>query len=419
MSNLSTRIKILVIIIIVAIVGLVSLTLAYFALNTYGNPTEDTIFSDAASLELTFSDEEETISLSNAIPGDSDVKTITVTNTGSVNAFYALYFDQLINTYTVSADDQLRDSEMLFSLICKEYHLDNSGNVINGGDGQPEEHACTSFAPIRDRELDYTAPLQNGDLPNPVVQEISDSIKIEPNARHVYYLTVRFISKNSSQNYNLQAHLSGAIKIRESARPKTMLGIYAYNGDLNTPLSHTVVSLGNNLTGVTGSDGYIEFTSLDECFEENETCYRIKIGNDTNNLLHNNPIRIKKSSEVAITTTSITLGGVPTTVDYLTFVNSLDRIRMNIVLHPGETPSYVYSSTTDVRVTYNCYQNAGLCDYPVERTTYNTTVDLSTKVATKAGSSFVGWNTDPNASVGLPNITASNDITLYAIFSTP
>ena len=71
-----------------------------------------------------------------------------------------------------------------------------------------------------------------------------------------------------------------------------------------------------------------------------------------------------------------------------------------------------------INVTYNYAYNGGTAVNNVTSTVYNQTdaIDL-TPTATKSNYTFVGWNTDKDATVGLESLTAGQeDIILYAIY---
>ena len=69
-------------------------------------------------------------------------------------------------------------------------------------------------------------------------------------------------------------------------------------------------------------------------------------------------------------------------------------------------------------LTYNYSENGGTStNAENEYLPEGTVVNLSGKVATKAGYTFVGWNTDKDAHTGLSSTTMSADTILYAIFS--
>ena len=73
--------------------------------------------------------------------------------------------------------------------------------------------------------------------------------------------------------------------------------------------------------------------------------------------------------------------------------------------------------TEDYLVTYDCTTNGGGdCSTYNEYVTVGESINLS-HTATKTGYEFVGWNTDKDASEGLPELAmGTKDITLYAIF---
>ena len=73
--------------------------------------------------------------------------------------------------------------------------------------------------------------------------------------------------------------------------------------------------------------------------------------------------------------------------------------------------------TEDYLVTYDCTTNGGnSCKEYNEYLSVGSDVDLN-KVGSKEGFSFIGWNTNKDATEGLTSLNmGTNDITLYAIF---
>ena len=71
------------------------------------------------------------------------------------------------------------------------------------------------------------------------------------------------------------------------------------------------------------------------------------------------------------------------------------------------------AAPTNYTVTYNA--NGGSTVATTDTVAAGSTADLS-PVATKEGFDFLGWNTDPDATVALSSYTVTGDITLYAIY---
>ena len=95
--------------------------------------------------------------------------------------------------------------------------------------------------------------------------------------------------------------------------------------------------------------------------------------------------------------------------------------KANAMYYPssGETTLYAKWTTNRYTVTYNYSANGGTSSTKsTDYIYYGSNVDL-TPTATKEGWTFVGWNTDRNATTGLTSLVMpANSVTLYAIFKT-
>lgn len=83
----------------------------------------------------------------------------------------------------------------------------------------------------------------------------------------------------------------------------------------------------------------------------------------------------------------------------------------------GDTTLYAHWTVNSYEVTYDYWTNGGTATTEATKSvTYGGAVDLSTS-ATKNGWTFIGWNTDPNATSKLTSITMSDEgVVLYAIY---
>ena len=84
---------------------------------------------------------------------------------------------------------------------------------------------------------------------------------------------------------------------------------------------------------------------------------------------------------------------------------------------PSDTTVYAHWQVNTYRVTYDYWTNGGTASTVTgSDINYGEQVPLA-PTATKEGWTFVGWNTDPDATVGQTSITMSDtDIVLYAIY---
>ena len=77
---------------------------------------------------------------------------------------------------------------------------------------------------------------------------------------------------------------------------------------------------------------------------------------------------------------------------------------------------YAHYSINSYSVTYNTTENGGTGTIANKTVNYGDSIDL-TPPATKTGWTFVGWNTDKNATTALSELTmGTSNVTLYAIY---
>jgi len=78
--------------------------------------------------------------------------------------------------------------------------------------------------------------------------------------------------------------------------------------------------------------------------------------------------------------------------------------------------SPAFYTVNQFTITFDSAQNGGEDQTATVLADQGAEIDL-TVIANKIGYRFLGWNTDPDARIGLENLTAESDITLYAIFA--
>ena len=164
-------------------------TYAYFSLEIEGTPKD--IVMNTGDLRLEYKDETK-LALTNALPGDSITKVITVKNVGTKKATYSLYWGDLINT--------IENYELHITLNCKSY-------INYGKASQTESGICNNIyraVPISSTKITGT---------------IKNNISIDPNITQEYTVTVTFDNKNYSQNDNLNKTFTGKIGIQEYITP--------------------------------------------------------------------------------------------------------------------------------------------------------------------------------------------------------
>ena len=155
---------------------------AWFNAVIKGNDTAKEQKVVTGNLELTFTDDTE-VTLPNAVPGDSYTKTISVKNTGTLDAKYNLVWQELTNEIT--------NDELVIEATCKRL---NSSNT--------EEGTCESIS---------RTPIKSS--------TIKRNISIEPSVTHEYTIKVTFIDTGSLQDYNKKKSFSGKLGIEEYKAP--------------------------------------------------------------------------------------------------------------------------------------------------------------------------------------------------------
>ena len=181
------------ILIISVLILLIGVSFAYFSLEITGNDTAKYNTITTGALKLTFTDTN-ALTLTDALPGDSATKTISVKNTGTIDTSYNIVWKELTNTIT--------NDELVIEATCKRL---NSSNT--------EEGTCES---IPQKEVSSN--------------KLKSNIAIEPGITHEYTLKLTFIDTGSTQNYNKNKSFNGKIGLEE------------YKNNFNTDSWATIVA---------------------------------------------------------------------------------------------------------------------------------------------------------------------------------
>ena len=179
----------------------ISISYAWFSATVKNEDVKDQVVT-TGTLELTYTDGTE-IKLVNARPGASATKTITVKNTGSLDADYNLVWQVLKNEIT--------NDEIVMSLTCQRLNENN----------KPEE-SCEGLdeTPIKENII-----LKGRDIPS--------------GYSHVYTVTVTFKETNTDQNYNQGKSFTGVLGVDEY-KDTTPAAIYCtYDGDMTQGTEYT------------------------------------------------------------------------------------------------------------------------------------------------------------------------------------
>ena len=166
------------ILIISLLVLLIGVSFAYFSLEITGNDTAKYNTITTGALKLTFTDTN-ALTLTDALPGDSATKTISVKNTGTIDTSYNIVWKEFTNTIT--------NDELVIEATCKRL---NSSNT--------EEGTCESISQkvVSSNKLKLNIPIEAG-------------------ITHEYTLKLTFIDTGSTQNYNKNKSFNGKIGLEE------------------------------------------------------------------------------------------------------------------------------------------------------------------------------------------------------------
>ena len=166
------------ILIISVLILLIGVSFAYFSLEITGNDTAKYNTITTGALKLTFTDTN-ALTLTDALPGDSATKTISVKNTGTIDTSYNIVWTKLTN--------EIINDELVIEATCKRL---NSSNT--------EEGTCESIS---------QTPIKS--------DTIKKNISIEPSITHEYTVKVTFIDTGEPQNYNKNKSFNGKLGIEE------------------------------------------------------------------------------------------------------------------------------------------------------------------------------------------------------------
>ena len=176
----SNKIKIIVITALIFLISIAGISYAYFTIQITGNDTASSMRLRTANMSLVYNDVQ-IVSGEYAIPGWSDTKTLTVTNTGNVDANYTIIWRDLYN--------EVINGELVISATC---------SATSGSCPTISETAV----PTRLTESTGSA--------------VKANISIAPRVTHTYTLTALFKETGSNQNYNQNKEFYGTLNIAEA-----------------------------------------------------------------------------------------------------------------------------------------------------------------------------------------------------------
>ena len=176
---------IFIVMMITLLLGVIGVSYAYFTMNIVQNQKLTVL--NSGDLKLRYTDNTE-LSLENALPGDSIVKTFTVENIGSKKVSYNIIWNNLINT--------INNYDLQLDMKCKSYKDYNTSSKTESG-------KCSSFY----KAVPYTE--------TSISKDIKRNNEIDTGITHEYTVTITFKNRSYLQNDNLNKSFSGKIDLEE------------------------------------------------------------------------------------------------------------------------------------------------------------------------------------------------------------
>ncbi len=294
----------------------IGLSYAYFTATLVNKDVKDQIVT-TGTLSLKYTDGPE-INAKNIKPGWTISKTVTIENTGTLDAFYTIYWKELLN--------EIENDELVMSLTCES-----------------NTDTC-SFIELQNKVIGAEA------------NSISENVLISPGEIQTITLNFEFKELHLNQNYNQNKKFNGVINIKDSSSTATQkeYTMYARVIDQNdNPIASKTIELQtDNKTGTTNESGYVKVEGLKQGEHE-------LIVKDENNTLDTKKISItqKKSSNVLDNNTIY----VDTTLDEFTITIVLDNEnKMNSITNLIVPPDECFSVYNDKILRYD-YNNKDVC----------------------------------------------------------
>lgn len=165
-------------ILIFIFIGTVGFTYGYFKAEF--SYKSDELNVTTGTLKIDYVDNSPLIYKSNFKPGDVIIKTITVENTGSLDATYDLVWKEYNNDIT--------NDELVIKAVCDSM---TTNDIMSGTCSGIEEKPVTK-------------------------DNIKSKVNIVPGIKHKYLLEINFKNLEEDQNYNQGKTFSGIINVSDS-----------------------------------------------------------------------------------------------------------------------------------------------------------------------------------------------------------
>ena len=201
MNNKIFKISLIAFITLLLVTG-IAFSYAYFTMNIVQNQKLTVL--NSGDLKLRYTDNTE-LSLENALPGDSIVKTFTVENIGSKKVSYNIIWNNLINT--------INNYDLQLDMKCKSYKDYNTSSKTESG-------KCSSFY----KAVPYTE--------TSISKDIKRNNEIDIGITHEYTVTITFKNRPYLQNDNLNKSFSGKIDLEEYVDPSPKAVYCTFDGTL-------------------------------------------------------------------------------------------------------------------------------------------------------------------------------------------
>lgn len=289
----------------------VGLSYSYFTTAVSGNENAKDMVVEAGTLKLEYTDGPE-ITVKNIKPGWTITKTVTVKNTGTLDAIYNLKWKELTNTIT--------SDELVFDLNCES-----------------STDTC-SYINLENQVVPSSPDLIMGD------------IIIYPGETQTFSLTFTFKELNKDQNYNQGKKFNGVLNIEETTTTNdneyTMLAQVINTN--NEPIANTTIELQNeSKTGTTDDSGYVMIDAI------KPGSHTVLVKDSSGNVLDTRRVSIqqKKESDVIdskVIYADITLPQFTTTI----VLNDSSKIeKMSNLITP---PDSCFTVSNGAITEYNC-----------------------------------------------------------------
>lgn len=171
---------IFIFILLFVFIGTVGFTYGYFKAEF--SYQSDEVKVTTGTLKLDYVDNSPLIYKSNFKPGDVITKTITIENTGSLDATYDLIWKEYNNDIT--------NDELVIKAVCDSM---TTNDIMSGTCSNIEEKPVTR-------------------------ENIKSNVNISPGIKHKYVIEITFKNLEEDQNYNQGKTFSGVINIKDSSQ---------------------------------------------------------------------------------------------------------------------------------------------------------------------------------------------------------